>query len=161
MLFVVCFFILPACYFFIVCLLFSTEPWVQTVSGFTILWRAVVTAYASVGAGKRIHGAALSAVFASPVAFFDVTPVGRILNRFSGDVQKVDVQLAQALSAFVGYVVSLLCTLAILILNSPFTLLAMPPLGVMYVIYSSYYRISPASPLHLPCISRESPLHLP
>ena len=58
--------------------------------------------------GRRIHDVALKACSPSPAAFFDVTPVGRILNRFS--TQKVDVQLASALSQFISYVVSLRCT---------------------------------------------------
>ena len=85
-------------------------------SGVCILVRSVIIAFASVASGKKIHDVAMRAVFASPSSFFDVTPIGRIINRFSGDVQKVDVQLSQALSQFVGYIVSLVCTLAILIL---------------------------------------------
>uniref|UniRef100_A0A7S2DAY2 ATP-dependent transporter ycf16 n=1 Tax=Haptolina brevifila TaxID=156173 RepID=A0A7S2DAY2_9EUKA len=123
-----------------------------------ILTRSIVGAYASVRAARVIHNDALQAVLASPTSFFDTTPVGRILNRFSGDVQKVDVQLASSLSSFIQYLATLVCTLAILILNSPFVLIAIPPLGVMYLFYSSYYRNSAREVQRLDSISR-SPIY--
>ena len=52
-----------------------------------ILVRSVITAYCSVTAGRKIHNAALRACIASPMAYFDTTPLGRILNRFSTDLQ--------------------------------------------------------------------------
>jgi len=34
----------------------------------------------------NLHNSAVSAVMKSPMAFFDTTPVGRIINRFSKDL---------------------------------------------------------------------------
>ena len=54
-----------------------------------LLLRAVIQTLTSVKAARRVHTAAITAVLAAPMSFFDTTPLGRILNRFSGDVQKV------------------------------------------------------------------------
>ena len=45
-------------------------------------------------ASRKIHSATLNGVLSSPMAFFDVTPVGRVLNRFSKELQQVDVRRA-------------------------------------------------------------------
>ncbi len=37
----------------------------------------------AVNASRHLHTGMLSAVLASPVHFFDVNPIGRILNRFA------------------------------------------------------------------------------
>ena len=61
-------------------------------------------------------------------------------------------------SADVFALVSLLCTLAILVINSPFILLALPPLGMAYVYPSSYYRNSAREVQRLDSISK-SPIY--
>jgi len=142
------------------------EPWfylaiycaAASISAAFILLRSFVVAYASVHAGKKIHDTALAAVFASPSSWFDITPLGRIINRFSGDVQKVDVMLASSLSQFVSYFASLLCTLAIIVINSVYILLSLPPLGFAYVVCSSYYRNSAREIQRLDSISK-SPIY--
>jgi ATP-binding cassette subfamily C (CFTR/MRP) protein 1 len=127
-------------------------------SAICILVRSIVTAFASIAAGRRVHNRALQAVINSPMSFFDTTPLGRILNRFSTDVQKVDVQLAGTGSAFVGYTVSLTCTFIILCLVSPFVLIAIPPLAVFYLMYASYYRNTAREVQRLDSISK-SPIY--
>ena len=142
------------------------SPWfylvVYVVMSFTsalcILVRSVITAYASVRAGQTMHDKAISACFASPMSFFDTTPMGRILNRFSGDVQKVDVTLAQTGSQFVGYIVSLVCTLLIISLVSWYILLMLPPLFAMYMIFASKYRNTAREVQRLDSISK-SPIY--
>ncbi len=39
---------------------------------------------------RSVHDSLLSAVLRSPMAFFDTTPTGRVLNRFSADINAVD-----------------------------------------------------------------------
>ena len=55
-----------------------------------ILCNAVLLAEGRVRAARNLHANALAAVVRSPVWWFDITPIGRILNRFSGDIASVD-----------------------------------------------------------------------
>jgi ABC-type multidrug transport system fused ATPase/permease subunit len=43
---------------------------------------------------QRAHDRMLGGVMQSPLRFFETTPSGRILNRFSADIQQLDVELA-------------------------------------------------------------------
>lgn len=45
-------------------------------------------------AAQRAHDKMLAGVMASPLRFFEVTPSGRLMNRFSADIQQLDVELA-------------------------------------------------------------------
>lgn len=50
------------------------------------------------GTSSKLHGNLLSAILAAPIAFFDVTPIGRVLNRFSSDMVVVDEELSQTIT---------------------------------------------------------------
>eukprot|EP01034_Spumella_vulgaris_P044687 gene44687-55607_t len=50
------------------------------------------------GTSTTLHEGLLKSVLGAPVSFFDVTPVGRILNRFSSDIQTIDEDLSSTLS---------------------------------------------------------------
>lgn len=40
-------------------------------------------------------------VLHAPMYYFDTTPLGRVLNRFTYDVEQVDITLAQFMSIFI------------------------------------------------------------
>lgn len=46
--------------------------------------------YLGLGASKRLHAALLRRVLHAPVSFFDTTPVGRTIQRFSKDTDQVE-----------------------------------------------------------------------
>lgn len=54
-------------------------------------------------AAKRIHEKLLHNVLHQPQFFFDTTPVGRILSRFSGDVNVLDKRLPYSIKILAPY----------------------------------------------------------
>ncbi|CAE1178316.1 ABCC5 [Acanthosepion pharaonis] len=69
-------------------------PIVFSLKGFSL---AKVTMTAS----TNIHDKVLQSVMKSPMSFFDANPPGRILNRFSRDLDEADVNLPQLLDLMV------------------------------------------------------------
>lgn len=77
----------------------------------------------AITAGRRLHDQALSGVLGATLRFFDSTPMGRILNRFSRDVEGVDDHLAwnveqsfKSLSQTVGSIALVLAVVPVLVL---------------------------------------------
>ena len=55
-----------------------------------ILFPSVVMAYGMMQASRILHSDILARLFHNPLSFFDTTPLGRIVNRFSKDVDMID-----------------------------------------------------------------------
>ena len=50
------------------------------------LFRTITQVFAGIRVGKKMHNWLMNIVFRAPInIFFDVTPIGKILNRFSKD----------------------------------------------------------------------------
>lgn len=50
-------------------------------------------AYGAIAASKKLHCELLQNMMRCPMSFFDTTPLGRIINRFSKDVDTMDADL--------------------------------------------------------------------
>ncbi len=57
----------------------------------------IVPAWMGVRAAVELHNRSFAAVLRAPMAFFDTTPVGRIINRFSRDQDTIDSLLMDTL----------------------------------------------------------------
>ncbi|XP_038067610.1 ATP-binding cassette sub-family C member 8-like [Patiria miniata] len=67
----------------------------------------------SLFAAKKLHNSMLNTVMSAPLRFFDTTPIGRILNRFSSDMSVIDSQLGGTLNGFLMF--SMSCLVAVLV----------------------------------------------
>lgn len=56
----------------------------------SIIGTAIVMAIGCVNAARDLHNNLLRQTLRLPMSFFDTTPLGRIVNRFSKDVDVVD-----------------------------------------------------------------------
>lgn len=65
--------------------------------GFTlsIFLRSIWYLWQAIQASKSLHEGMLSSVLKAPLTFFDTTPIGRVISRFSRDVSALDEQLPQ------------------------------------------------------------------
>ena len=61
--------------------------------GITVFALNMILYTGGVRASKRLHGRLLNSIMRAPMAFFDTTPLGRILNRFSTDMDTLDVEV--------------------------------------------------------------------
>ncbi|KAB0397883.1 hypothetical protein E2I00_004512, partial [Balaenoptera physalus] len=68
----------------------------------------------------------------APVTFFDSTPTGRVLNRFSSDVACADDSLPFILNILLANAAGLLGLLAVLGSGLPWLLLLLPPLSLIH-----------------------------
>lgn len=105
------------------------------------------------------HKLCLDKVLASPVSFFDVTPIGRVINRFSQDMAIIDEELSQSISQVIGMGGSCVgCIGAIVIASKGVFLFMIIPLFFLYGFIQKYYRASNTAISRVESITR-SPIY--
>lgn len=108
----------------------DVKPWlfmymvISLMHGSMILINISVGYYASLQASRAIFNSLLRRISRAPTRFFDTTPIGRILNRFTTDIGVIDGPLHNsartAVNGVMGFVVSFLAMLAIIPSFAPF-----------------------------------------
>ena len=75
--------------------------------------------YASLQASRSLFNAMLTRLTAAPTRFFDITPIGRILNRWTADMNTVDGQLQNSVRAALSGVLNFLASFVVIICVVP------------------------------------------
>ncbi|KAG0001051.1 hypothetical protein BGZ79_005156 [Entomortierella chlamydospora] len=104
-----------------------------------------------------LHERLLTRVLRLPMSFFDTTPMGRIVNRFSSDINSVDAVLPEEINRLFTFMTFVGGTLALIAYSTPAFLLAIPILGIAVYIIQDYYIKSAGSLTRLFSVSK-SPL---
>jgi len=97
------------------------------------LVNSVFLAHRGVHAARALHENMLSRIMKAPVAFFDATPRGRMVNRFTKDQATVDVYLMSNVSAFSSACFLMLSTTLLVLFNTPYTALTLVPLAFFFL----------------------------
>ncbi|KAI6778837.1 Metal resistance protein-like protein [Emericellopsis cladophorae] len=118
-----------------------------------ILW-----IFCSIEASRKLHERMANAIFRSPMSFFDTTPTGRILNRFSSDIYKVDEVLARSFNQLFVNAAKSSFTLVIISVTVPAFTALIIPLGLMYYWIQRYYLRTSRELKRLDSVSR-SPIY--
>ncbi|KAL7541096.1 hypothetical protein ACHAXR_012630 [Thalassiosira sp. AJA248-18] len=88
----------------------------------------------------QLHGSVLRSVLCAPMSFFDTTPTGRILSRFSKDIHTVDHEIADYVDIFVFIVLQLAVVMVSIVVITPFFAIALPFLAFFYIYAMNYFR---------------------
>ena len=108
-------------------------------NGMAIFFRSLIIYFFLVRAANNLHKGLLNRVMKFPMAFFDTTPSGRIINRFSRDTETIDIVLPGIIIQFLGCITSIVTTLAIVCVATGWFTVALPPILFVYISVQRFY----------------------
>lgn len=89
--------------------------------------------------GRNVHEDMARRILKAPMLFFDRTPVGRIMNRFSNDINKVDDALPRSFNMLMSTILKTIMTIIVVGYALPAFLVVVAFLAVIYGYYQKYY----------------------
>ena len=109
------------------------------VNGIFIFVRSLTLYFFLCRACRWMHENLLSRVMKMPMSFFDTTPSGRIINRFSRDTETIDIVLPGIVVQFLGCISNIITTLIIVCVATKWFTVALPPILILYLSIQRFY----------------------
>jgi ATP-binding cassette, subfamily C (CFTR/MRP), member 1 len=82
---------------------------------------------------KELHNRLFNSIMHGKLAFFESTPLGRILNRFSKDIEAVEVQLPLAYRDIFYTIFETLTIVILISIATPWFIVPLAPLTILYI----------------------------
>ncbi|EGW14610.1 Canalicular multispecific organic anion transporter 1 [Cricetulus griseus] len=126
--------------------------------GVFVFIASIWSVYACNYSSKTLHKQLLTNILRAPMSFFDTTPTGRIVNRFSGDISTVDDILPQTLRSWLMCFFGIISTLVMICMATPIFAVIIIPLAIIYVSVQVFYVATSRQLRRLDSVTR-SPIY--
>ncbi|XP_072330295.1 ATP-binding cassette sub-family C member 5 isoform X1 [Scyliorhinus torazame] len=103
--------------------------------------RGIVFVKGTLKASSRLHDELFHKILRGPMKFFDTTPSGRILNRFSKDMDEVDTRLPFQAEMFIQNIILVFFCIGVVGSVFPWFLVGVGPLVIIFMILNQVSRI--------------------
>ncbi|XP_018420640.1 PREDICTED: multidrug resistance-associated protein 1-like [Nanorana parkeri] len=112
------------------------------VQGIFVCCGAYVITRGTICASRSLHNQMLDNILHLPLQFFETTPMGQVLNRFTKDIYVIDERFHYYLRTWLNCMLDVLGTLLVIVCATPLFLVAIVPLGFFYMLIQRYYIAS-------------------
>jgi ABC-type multidrug transport system fused ATPase/permease subunit len=112
----------------------------------------------SLAASRRLHERLIQAVTHARFRFFDQTPLGQLMNRFSKDIEAIDQEVAPVAIGVIHCLASIITIVILISIITPGFLVAGFFITILYVIIGRFYLSSSRDLKRLESVNR-SPLY--
>lgn len=102
------------------------------VLGVSVFGYSMAVSIGGIFASRHLHLDLLRNVLRSPMSFFERTPSGNLVNRFSKELDTVDSMIPQVIKMFMGSLFNVIGAVIIILLATPIAAVIIPPLGLVY-----------------------------
>ncbi|KAG0313169.1 hypothetical protein BGZ99_009032 [Dissophora globulifera] len=120
----------------------------------TVFQSIILQVFCAIRSARVLHEKMLLSVLRSPMVFFDTTPMGRILNRFSKDQATVDEVLPRSFSGYSRTLFQVASVLLVVTLSTPSFVIVIIPFGFVYLWLQRYYLATSREIRRLDSVSR-------
>ncbi|OAD65376.1 hypothetical protein PHYBLDRAFT_189572 [Phycomyces blakesleeanus NRRL 1555(-)] len=121
--------------------------------------RTYILYQGSLTASRNIHVQLLDRILRAKVRFFDTTPMGRIVNRFSSDLATIDQEVGPSLSFLLFATAATLCVVILISCITPAFLVPGTVITLLFWLIGSYYLKTSRDMKRLNSVSR-SPIYV-
>ncbi|KAJ2967702.1 hypothetical protein NQ176_g9533 [Zarea fungicola] len=112
---------------------------IGALGAMTAFVRDIWIFFGSLTASRRLHNQLLNSVMRARFKFFDVTPLGQIVNRFSKDLEAVDQDIAPTAIGVFACALSLIVTVVLIAIITPGFLIAAFFIAILFYGVSVFY----------------------
>ncbi|XP_041058370.1 ATP-binding cassette sub-family C member 9 isoform X3 [Carcharodon carcharias] len=105
------------------------------ITSLTVEWMGLTAA-------KNLHRNLLNKIILAPVRFFDSTPLGQILNRFSADTNIIDQHIPPTLESLTRSTFLCLSAIGVILYVTPIFFMALLPFVVAFYFIQKYFRVA-------------------
>ncbi|QUC20031.1 uncharacterized protein UV8b_04272 [Ustilaginoidea virens] len=112
---------------------------IGVLGAFAAFVRDVWIFYGSLTASRKLHDRLICAVTRAKFKFFDVTPLGQLMNRFSKDLEAVDQEIAATAIGVMSCALSLLITIVLIAYITPGFLIAAALIAAIFYFVAAFY----------------------
>ena len=121
-------------------------------------FRSYVITKLGVESSRTLHNRLLKSVLEAPMMFFDTTPVGRIVARFSKDLNEIDVNLSMNIAFTLLSIFTVIASLSVIVGITYYFATFLLPLCFVYYKIMNFYRNSARELKRLDSVTR-SPIY--
>jgi ABC-type multidrug transport system fused ATPase/permease subunit len=125
---------------------------------FAAFLREYVLFWGSINASRRIHTRLLERIMRAKFRFFDSTPLGQIMNRFSKDIENIDQEITPTAVGFIYCVMSVISIVVLISVILPAFLFAGFFITILYFLIGMFYINSSRDLKRMESVTR-SPLY--
>uniref|UniRef100_A0A3B3S3B1 ATP binding cassette subfamily C member 2 n=1 Tax=Paramormyrops kingsleyae TaxID=1676925 RepID=A0A3B3S3B1_9TELE len=126
--------------------------------GLLLFVGTLLMAHGCISASRVLHSRLLANVLRLPMAFFDTTPSGRIVNRFAKDIFTVDESIPMSFRSWLLCLMGVIGTLLVICVATPIFTAVVVPLAVVYYFVQRLYVATSRQLRRLDSVSR-SPIY--
>lgn len=126
--------------------------------GVLVMISSLTLMLGGLGAARQLHARLLVNKLHTPQAFYDTTPIGRIINRFGKDINVIDEVIPLTFQMFLATFFISLSTMIVIMVSTPWFILVILPLAMLYVLVQRFYVATSRQLKRLESVSR-SPIY--
>lgn len=101
--------------------------------GIAVFGYSMIVSIGGILASQYLHHNLLHNVLRSPMSFFERTPSGNLVNRFSKEIDTIDSTIPPIIKMFMGSTFNVIGACIIILLATPIAAVIIPPLGLVYL----------------------------